>query len=426
MGDADLVRDGFARLTAERGPVVRRQHAATIPLSAAAFVAAAVLVPLFLQGSGGSAGPDLIIPPHRIVHSAPDPWTLNACPAVADPTNSRTALPSRIATIRMCDLRDTQGGSGTRSPLDALILQLSGLVADLESAPAADPSRCTESEPVASRRVMVVTDRTRRRDRSSQWRVATTSESTGRRIDVADMHAARAPTSVHPTSDDARAAGPEDRRLRLVPRFRLQPYSTPASSRSSPHRSARRLVPTGSSTGLTWTWSGLRGSPRSACDGPANPCREAENRSRLVVTTDFGDSIAFDFDGCGHFVQTHRSTRALGSCRSTTGPCPPRPVLAHELAVVAPRAVSRGPDRGQKCQFAGPDCQFAGPQLPARGQNPRRIRPRSRGRHRTSRGTTSRGRRGRGNPGRSRRRRHPGRRARERPPCRRRGGPSGR
>ena len=85
MGDADRVRDGFARLAAERGPAVRRRHAATVPLSAAAFVAAAVLVPLLLQGSGGSAGPDRIIPPHRVVYSPPDPWTVNGCPATPDP-----------------------------------------------------------------------------------------------------------------------------------------------------------------------------------------------------------------------------------------------------------------------------------------------------------------------------------------------------
>ena len=36
---------------------------------------------------------------------------------------------------------------------------------------------------------------------------------------------------------------------------------------------------------------------------PANPCRDEENGSRLVVTTDFGDSIAFDFDGCDNLVQ---------------------------------------------------------------------------------------------------------------------------
>ena len=202
MGDADRVRDGFARLAAERGPAVRRQRAATIPLSAAAFVAAAVLVPLFLQGSGGSAGPDRIIPPHRIVHSPPDPWTINACPATLT-HEFAAALPSRIATIRMCDLPETQGGSGTRSPLDALIIQLSGLVADLESVPAADPARCAASEPVATGAVMVVTDRTRRRDACPCGGLL--RHRSRRAKDRCGGHArGRAPTPGHPTSYDAR------------------------------------------------------------------------------------------------------------------------------------------------------------------------------------------------------------------------------
>ena len=299
MGDADRVRDGFARLTAERGPVVRRQHAATIPLSAAAFVAAAVLVPLFLQGSGGSAGPDLIIPPHRIVHSAPDPWTINACPA-ALPHEFADALPSRIATIRMCDLRDPQGGSGTRPPLDALTLQLSGLVADLESAPAADPSRCTASEPVASS-VMVVTDR-----RGDETVIPVEGcydiGVEGRRIDVADMHALvlQHLSTQRRTMPGRWSGGSQAASCSAIPTSGLfEPGIEQVIAASICRESGAELFLVGDD--LDVIRSGWESAVR--VPAPSSPCRDKNNGTRLVLTTDFGDSIAFDFDGCGNNVQ---------------------------------------------------------------------------------------------------------------------------
>ena len=298
MGDSDRVRDGFARLGAERGPAVRRQHAAMVPLSAAAFVAAAVLVPLSLQGSGGSAGPDRIIPPHRVVYSPPDPWTINACPA---PTAHEfaAALPSRIATIRICDVPETLGG--TKSPLDALILQLSGLVADLESVPAADPTRCAASEPVTSS-VMVVTDR-RGHETVVPVEGCYDIGVEGRRIDVADMHAVvlQHLSTQRRTMSGRWSGGLQTASCSATPTAALfDPGIEQVIAASICRESGADRFLVGDDLDL------IRSGWESAVRMPAagNPCGDAKNGSRLVVTTDFGDTIAFAFDGCDNFVQS--------------------------------------------------------------------------------------------------------------------------
>lgn len=301
MGDADRLRGGLARPATERGPLVRRGRAATIPLSAAAFVAVAVLVPMSLQGSGGTAGPDLIIPPHRIVHSPPDPLTINACPARLG-HEFAAALPSRIATIRICDLPATHGGSGTRSPLDALIIQLSGLVADLESVPAADPARCAESKTPITSAVMVVTDRS-----GDETLVPVEGcydiGVSGRRIDVADMHEVVLEhlATQRRTMPGRWSGGSQAASCAAIPTAALFDPGTELVIAASicPESGADQFL-MGADLGLIKSaWVSA-----ARVRGPATPCLDEGNPARLMVTTDFGDSITFDFDGCGNNAQT--------------------------------------------------------------------------------------------------------------------------
>ncbi len=176
----------------------------TVPLSAAAFVAA---VPCWCRcpckAADGSAGPRTGSSRRTgSSYSPPDPWTINACPASPDATNSRRRCRPGSPASGSATSRDA-GSSGTKSPLDALILRaVRILVADLESAPAADPSRCAASEPVTSS-VMVVTDPRGARDRRPGGGLL--RHRSRRAKDRRGGHArSRAPTSGHPTTYDAR------------------------------------------------------------------------------------------------------------------------------------------------------------------------------------------------------------------------------
>ncbi len=164
MNTEDQLRQKFARLVPEapatfiepgdieaRGRAVRRRRFAATSLAAAAVVAA-VLVPISLrEGATDSVGPSTTSP------ALPDPFTADPCPATGLNDYTTGALPTDLVSVRVCDLPDAAEFAQTKAPFDALITDLPGFVAAVERLPEADPAACIATTPAPATSVMVVT-----------------------------------------------------------------------------------------------------------------------------------------------------------------------------------------------------------------------------------------------------------------------------
>jgi hypothetical protein len=163
MNTEEQLRQKFGRLVPEapdrilepgavetRGRAVRRRRAVT-SIAGAALVAA-VLVPLALRGgTTASTGPT------TASTVEPDPLSTNPCPARLTSDYSADPLPTDLASVRVCDLPDTADFARTKAPSDALVTALPGFVTALERLPEADPAACISTTPAPATSAMVFT-----------------------------------------------------------------------------------------------------------------------------------------------------------------------------------------------------------------------------------------------------------------------------
>lgn len=318
MSTEDQLRQKFARLVPEapdsvteadpieaRARSARRRRTVVVSLAAAAAVVAVGIPSTIALGHRDrSPGGGVASNPTAPGSAAPDPMTVDPCPSgVRQDTYAADPVPAGLVSVRICDLPDTWRWAATTAPMDAMVTDLPGFRADLDALPAADPAECISTTPAPPSSVMLLTGPDGTRAQIPVMACATVEVGT-RQVTASAVHA----LLLQRLSDQRTAS------------TATQFFAVPDACRSAPTdvllEPSREVVQGGQLCRpgqaprtlnedevalLQKAWSeAVRGSDYQREDR----CHGVTSRERIALTTDFGDVVQFEFDGCGDYVQT--------------------------------------------------------------------------------------------------------------------------